>query len=297
MALAELFTATLAPSPSPKPRDDELDLFGLTHPGLVRRNNQDHFLIGTIHPQAVIHGTSLTDADKLLLRGERFGTVLMVADGVGGGSAGAEASQLAVATIARYLSSMLRSYEVGSQAEGLKFLATLRAGVLEAHDAVKAEAATRPGVRSMATTLTLAIAVWPFLYVVQVGDSRCYVWADGKLTQITRDQTVAQDLVDRGALKPHEARASPLSHVLASSIGGSEAAPEVSRHDITRKGLRVLLCSDGLTKHLTNDEIAERCASGATSEELCRGLLDQALQRGGEDNITILSGRRRPPRT
>ena len=88
-----------------RPRDSELDLYGITHPGKVRKENQDHFLLCTLHQQIVIHGTSLPGAEQLPLRGQRLGTILLVADGVGGSSAGGEASQLATRTITSYVSS------------------------------------------------------------------------------------------------------------------------------------------------------------------------------------------------
>lgn len=297
MALAHLQTATISVEPGQKPRDDELDLFGLTHPGKVRRENQDHFLLCTVHPQVVIHGTNLPEPDRLPLRGERLGTILLVADGVGGASAGREASQLAVETITRYVSSTLRCYHAAGSAAEQEFFAALRQTALEAHTAVRAEsavraaAAGRPAARGMATTLTLAIAVWPWLYVVQVGDSRCYYYWDGVLQQVTRDQTLAQDLVDRGVLPPERVAESPFSHVLASAIGGNEATPEVTRLDIRRRGCVVLLCSDGLTKHVLDAEIAERLGVMESSEQVCRTLLDLALERGGSDNITVLVGR------
>lgn len=297
MALAHLQTATISVEPGQRPRDDELDLFGLTHPGKVRRENQDHFLLCTVHPQVVIHGTNLPEPDRLPLRGERLGTILLVADGVGGASAGREASQLAVETITRYVSSTLRCYHAAGSAAEQEFFAALRQAALEAHTAVRAEsavraaAAGRPAAKGMATTLTLAIAVWPWLYVVQVGDSRCYYYWDGVLQQVTRDQTLAQDLVDRGVLPPERVAESPFSHVLASAIGGNEATPEVTRLDIRRRGCVVLLCSDGLTKHVLDAEIAERLRVMESSEQVCRTLLDLALERGGSDNITVLVGR------
>ena len=293
MALADLLTtAAIRADPGQKPRDDELDLFGLTHPGKVRRENQDHFLLCTVHPQVVIHGTSLPEPDRLPLRGERLATIGLVADGVGGGTGGREASQLAVETITRYVSSTLRCYHAAGSAAEEEFLEALRAAVLEAHAAVRAEAAGRAAAKGMATTLTLAIAVWPRVYVVQVGDSRCYYYWDGVLQQVTRDQTLAQDLVDRGALPPERAGESPFSHVLASAIGGREATPEVTRLDL-RRGCVVLLCSDGLTKHVLDAEIAERLRVMESSEQVCRTLLDLALERGGSDNITVLVGRAR----
>ena len=146
----------------------------------------------------------------------------------------------------------------------------------------------------MATTLTLAIAVWPWLYVVQVGDSRCYEFSRGILRQVTRDQTMAQELVDRGVLQPEQAATSPLGSVLASSIGGREAVPEVTRLDIRRRGAVVLLCSDGLTRHVSDEEIGRQLRAIESSEQVCRALLDLALERGGSDNITVVVGRARP---
>ena len=291
MAHADLRTASILTEPGIRPRDRELDLFGVTHPGKVRRENQDHFLLCTVHPQVLIHGTSLPAPDLLPLRGERLATILLVADGVGGGTAGGEASRITVETITRYVSSTLRGYHVAAaSAADQEFLDALRAAALEAHVAVRAEALSRPDTRTMATTLTLAIAVWPRLYVMQVGDSRCYLYRDGVLQQVTRDQTVAQGLVDRGALAPEHVADSPFSHVLSSAIGGSEAAPEVRRLDLNR-GSVALLCSDGLTAHVSNDEIAAQIRGMESSEQLCRALVAMALERGGSDNITVLVGR------
>ena len=302
MALADLLTTTIPREPGERPRDDEIDLFGLTHRGKVRRENQDHFLLATMHRQMVVHGTSLPDPDQLQGRGERLATILLVADGVGGGTAGGEASQLAAQTVTRYVSTTMQCFHKAGTVEEEEFLASLRAAALEAHEAVRAEAAARGlvpgqlGARSMATTLTLAIAVWPWMYVVQVGDSRCYYYWGGSLQQVTKDQTLAQDLVDKGVLPAERAAASPFSRVLASSIGGGEAMPEVTRLDIRQRGCVVLMCSDGLTTHVSDDEIAERLRTMESSEQLCRGLCDLALERGGTDNITVLAGRARAAR-
>ena len=290
MTATDLRTAAISIHFGGRPADAELDLFGLTHRGKVRRDNQDHFLLATVHPQAVIHGTSLPDADALLMRGERLATIMLVADGVGGGAAGSEASRVASETITRYVSSTLRCYHAAESA-GEGALGLLREGALEAHAAVLESAAKVPERAGMATTLTLALAVWPWAYVVQVGDSRCYHFHDGTLQRMTRDQTIAQALVDRGALDAADAERSPLGNVLASAIGGGEAQPEVSRLDIHERGCVLLLCSDGLTKHVRDAEIEREVRGMRSSEQLCRSLLDLALERGGTDNITILSGR------
>lgn len=290
MTLADLLTTSVPFMPGVKPRDDELDLFGLTHPGKIRKENQDHFLLCTVHPQVVMHGTSLPDPDRLPLRGERLATILLVADGVGSGTHGGSASKLAAESITGYLSSSLRCYHAAGASDKGEFPDALRAAALEAHAAVRAVAAQRQ-VEKMATTLTLAIAVWPWMHVVQVGDSRCYFYSDGKLRQVTRDQTMAQDLVDRGVLPAERASLSPFNNVLASAIGADEATPVVTRHSISKTGSVTLLCSDGLTKHVTDQVIAEEVGRMESSEQLCRRLLDLALDGGGSDNVTVLAAR------
>jgi len=293
MRSSDLQTAAVSVQLGDRPRDDELDLFGLTHRGLVRKDNQDHFLLATVHPEVLIHGTSLPAAEVLPLRGERLATLMLVADGVGGGAAGSEASRVAVAAITRYVASTIRCYHAaGTAAEG-ELLGKMREAALDAHAAVLADATAKPERAGMATTLTLALAVWPWAYVVQVGDSRCYCFRDGSLSQVTRDQTVAQDLVDQGVIEAAHVADSPFGHVLASAIGGPEAMPVVTRTDIRERGTVIFLCSDGLTKHVSEAEIAERVGTMESSEQLCRSLLALALERGGTDNITILAGRAR----
>ena len=102
MKVAEMFTTSA--DPSRRIRDDELDFFGLTHPGNVRTENQDHFLVCTVHPEVIVHGTSLPDVGELPLRGERLASLFLVADGVSDGEGGSDASRIAAETVARYVS-------------------------------------------------------------------------------------------------------------------------------------------------------------------------------------------------
>jgi serine/threonine protein phosphatase PrpC len=291
--IGELFKTPTSPGLGPKPSDREIDMFGMTHPGKIRQDNQDHFLLATVHPQVVIHGTSLPVPEELPLRGQRLATLMLVADGVGGTSAGADASRLATETITKYVSSSLRCYHTVGPAHDKDFLDALRAAALEAHDAVRADGAGRLGGQSTATTLTLGIVVWPWLYVLQVGDSRCYVYFDGTLRQVSRDQTVAQDLVDQGILPAERASSTKLSNVLSSAIGADEARPEVTRVDVRERGTVILVCSDGLTKHVSDTEIAEHFRTMQSAEQVCHALVDLALARGGSDNITLVVGRAR----
>ena len=291
MKMASLFSLPAASRNDSRPRDDELDLFGLTHPGLVREENEDQFLLCTVHPQVVVHGTSLPDPEGLAFRGQRLATIMLVADGVGGSAAGSEASRVATEAVTRYVASALRCYHTEEASTEGEFVEALRSAALQAHEAVRAEARTLPDGRQMATTLSLGIVVWPWMYVVQVGDSRCYFYQDRELRQVTRDQTLAQELVERGALSREDAQRSPLSHVLSSAIGAQEAVPVVTRVDVRERGCVILVCTDGLTKHVPDAEIGAHLASMESAEQVSRALLQLALDRGGSDNITMVVGR------
>ncbi len=274
-----------------RPSDEELDLFGITHRGHVRADNQDHFLIATVHPQLVIHRTSLPNPTGLPLRGTRLATLMVVADGVGGAAAGSEAARLATEAVTRYVATTLRSYHAAGTGTDEALLEALKAAALDAHHAVRSDASLHPEAAGMATTLTLAIAIWPWAYVVQVGDSRAYFFTGNQLQQLTRDQTVAQSLVDQGILPRERLAASPFKNMLSSAIGADEALPEVSRFDVSERGCLILLCSDGLIKHVHDDEIADHIRTMRSSEQLAKDLLDLALSRGGSDNITIIAAR------
>ena len=280
--------ATPVPTIGGRPSDDEVDMFGLTHPGLKRAENQDHFLLATVHPEIVVHGTSLPSDAELPLRGGRLGTVMLVADGVGGSSDGGAAARLATQSVVRYVASTLRCYHAIGRGRDDEFQSALRDAACQAHDAVRAEAAAGPGRMRLATTLTLGVGVWPWMYVVQVGDSRAYIYTGGKLQQVTRDQTMAQALVDEGVLSQEAASKSPLNNMLSSAIGASEASPVVSRVDVSERGCILLFCTDGLTKHVSDDEIADLCGQPRSARLLAQELVNLALERGGSDNVTIV---------
>ena len=135
--------------------------------------------------------------------------------------------------------------------------------------------------------------MWPWYYLLQVGDSRYYLFRDNQLTQITRDQTLAQDLVDQGVFTRAAAEGSRLANVLSSAIGGETATPVVTRLRANWHNVH-LLCSDGLTKHVSDERIAERLRSMTSAKAVCEQLLQDALDDGGTDNITIIVGHATP---
>jgi PPM family protein phosphatase len=272
-----------------RPREDEIDAHGVTHPGKVRRDNQDHYLLCSLRRQIVVRGSSIPQADTVLgTESERLAAMAMVADGVGGAAKGETASRVALTGIARYVSRSLRCYYRSE--EGEDFSETLQQGARECHEELRRLAEEESEHRGMATTLTLFLSVWPRAYLLQVGDSRCYLLRDSELTQITRDQTMAQEMVDLGIMKPEQVAGTRLEHTLTSSIGGSHTQPTVTRFDMNW-GHVLLLCSDGLTRHVSDDRIREVLRSMTSARQASETLLQEALDGGGTDNITVVVAR------
>jgi protein phosphatase len=274
-----------------KPRDEELDVFGLTDRGKVRAENQDHFISGSLRKRIHVRQSSLP-LDQIPLGEERVASFMMVADGVGGGLKGEQASRMALEVTTKYLAESARCYYRFDE-EGVDLVQALEEGAQRCSEAIQERAAQDESAAGMATTLTLFIGAWPWAYVMQVGDSRYYQYHDGELTQISRDQTVAQELADQGIMPRDLMAHSPLTHVLSSSIGGRQTAPVVTRIPLTW-GTIHLLCSDGLTRHVPDEKIAERLGGMKSSQQVAEQLVQDALDGGGSDNITVVVGRAVP---
>ena len=275
-----------------KPLDSEIDVFGLTHQGKVRKTNQDNFLVATLHKRIDVKYSSLAPGDDNISGEERLAFIMMVADGVGGTEHGEAASRLAVESVSNYVSEAMRCYYGAQGAGEISLAEVLEQAARQCHDSVCRHAEEQT-IRSMATTLTLFLGAWPWIYLLQVGDSRCYRLREGELTQVTRDQTMAQELMDLGVMAPAEASNSRLSHVLSSAIGGQSSMPIVNRIPAEWHNVH-LLCSDGLTRHVSDDRIREVLTTMTTAKQACETLLQDALDDGGTDNITIVVGRAIP---
>ena len=274
----------------PRPPMSEIDVFGLTDRGRVRPTNNDHFLIASFHRTLRVHYTSIPDGIGDVETASR-GFLFLVADGVGGLTSAGDGSALALSTLAQHL---LHATEICSElvlTQQEKSSVELRDAVMQAHAALVAmqkESGGKP-----ATTLTMWAAFWPRAFIVHVGDSRLYRYRDGELTRFTSDQTYEQLMLESGAIKPGSPEAARLKHVLWSAVGNDEVVPQIVYTDVTRRDV-TLVCSDGLTKHVTDDEIRERLARDESAEENVRGLVNLALERGGTDNVTAIVGKVRP---
>lgn len=273
-----------------KPRDDEIDVFGLTHIGKVRQTNQDHFLICSLRKWMDVHMTSLPGVDLLPAETERLAFLAMVADGVGGTARGEEASRRAVEAVTRYLTHSMHCYYTADSADDQAFAESLQEAALECHAELLSETDGNKAGRSMATTLTLWLGVWPRAYLLQVGDSRYYLLRRGELVQVSRDQTMAEDLLDQAVMTRAQVSSTRWTNVLSSAIGGPEARPVVTAIENDWDNVH-LLCSDGLTKHVPDERIRERLLTMTSARQVCTDLLQDALDGGGTDNTTIIVGR------
>jgi protein phosphatase len=274
---------------NPRPQERDIDIFGRSHVGKVRRENQDQYFAASLHKTMKIRGTSVArrrfrDVDEPVM------ALLMVADGVGGGPGGKKASETAVEAVWSYLAGAVDVYwTLGLGMEHL-LPKRLEEAVERCHAAVCAEAERDASLRGMATTLTMATVVWPRLFIVQVGDSRCYRLRAGELQRLTTDQTMAQALLVQG-MPPERVDTARLRRVLASAVG-SDIAPVTTTFDLEWND-RLLLCTDGLTNHVTDEEIRDVLAGASSARDACRTLVDRALDRGGTDNVTVVVGRLR----
>jgi protein phosphatase len=278
---------------APRPRFTDIDAWGVTHTGLVRKDNQDHFFVGALARTDGVRPVSATEEAALPAEVERLASLGAVADGVGGVSGGKEAARVAIRELVSSVARHFDDDDVVDRDDPDAYSRMLQESALACHESLLQRSRDEGGGRQFATTITLFLGLWPHAYLLQVGDSRCYIYQRDKLTQITRDQTWAQDLIDAGTLSQTRAQASRWANVLSSTIGGQESAPVVTR--IERNwGDVVLLCSDGLTKHVPDAIIERRISELRSARQLAEALLQDALDGGGTDNITIVVGRTVP---
>jgi serine/threonine protein phosphatase PrpC len=263
-----------------------IESFGLTDKGNVRELNQDNFLIVDIHRSVDIRHSSLSPEALANRFGSAAAHLFVVADGVGGGPAGEHASEDAISALLKYVSETVGCFNrLEAQAEHELF-DRLEATVRDVHQKLLAEHAGKRG-QAPATTLTMVLLIWPRAYLIHVGDSRAYVRRRGRLQQMTRDQTFGEYMVNVGAWTEEQAARARPADTLSSAIGGSELEPVVGLVDL-EPGDSIMLCTDGLTKHVTDDRIAALMEQSANAQSLGRQLVDEALSGGGSDNVAVI---------
>jgi serine/threonine protein phosphatase PrpC len=266
----------------------EVDAHGATDTGLVRASNEDQFLIAELERQMLVRDTSVESTAPTRYRRRRQAVLLAVADGMGGHAGGSMASRVVIDALAGYLlrtlpwaGTMAQADLASADEEARRALVACQRRLTEVADR-KGLLGGQPG-----TTLTAAHIAWPQLLVLHVGDSRLYLMRDGQLAQLTTDHTVLPDQ------RAHRRRSkSPLRHILTNAIvgGPDRAIGEIHRIHLDPND-RVLLCTDGLTEHVPDEQIAASLAENDDMGQTCADLLAAARHDGGTDNITVVAAR------
>jgi serine/threonine protein phosphatase PrpC len=270
-------------------------LFGVSDVGKVRKHNEDSFLAAQLERTMRVSQTSREIDPGAKVKGPVQGWIMIVCDGMGGHAAGEVASAMTVDALARYVFTQMPWGQPQTKEECRSVAHGLREAVKAAQAQVRDAAAAGAGRAGMGTTLTLGYVTWPNLFVVHVGDSRMYAYREKAMHQVTRDHTLAQQLVDSKVMSPAEAETSDFSNILVNAVGGDSDELKVElHHAMMFPGDVLLICSDGLTKHVDRDFIQARLAeisAGGDAEAGARALIQKAIDEGGTDNVTVVIGR------
>ncbi len=262
---------------------------GSTDVGMIREDNQDQFFVAELTRSMSVKCGSLAVEPNARLFGGSLGWLYLVADGMGGHRAGSEASKLAIHYFINAILNSMRWLVQIAPDNDEAFEEDLQRMLTSAHREMESQSNAEFSLQGMGTTLTMAYVAWPRMFVVHAGDTRCYVMRQGELRLITRDHTVANQLIESGQLDPEQLERSPWSNVLVNALGAG--APEVIA-DIYKVELltddRIVLCSDGLNKHVDDHQIQQVVANASSPQAACDQLVDLARRGGGSDNITVV---------
>lgn len=236
--------------------------WGLTDKGVVRRQNQDSFYLDVPSEQAAVG---------------------VVCDGMGGARAGNIASSLAVEAFADALRGLLAQEDAGRSPGEL-----MAQSAETANRTVYQRACGDPACRGMGTTLVAVLVREQTASILNIGDSRCYHVGEGGIRRVTRDHSVVEDMVARGDITPEEARTHPRKNLITRALGSEPKVQPDLYEQALLPGEFLLLCSDGLSNLLTDQEIHAEILRGGTPENCCKRLLDIAISRGAPDNVTVV---------
>jgi PPM family protein phosphatase len=256
-----------------------LNVDAQSHPGMTGKNNEDRYAVASF---------VLDQRDRIPV------LFAVLADGIGGHRAGEVAAELAVNHLMQAV----------ARSDGRHIRQTIEDAVIEASEAIAAHAGSNENLQGMGSTCATAWIVGDKLHTAYVGDSRIYLIRSGRIQQLTVDHSWVQEAIDKGVLTPEAARQHPNVHVIRRYLG-SPTPPEPDfrlklfndegdQHAENNQGLQMmpgdtlLLCSDGLTDLLWNDEILEVIRSKPTLKEASKALIEMANSRGGHDNITVV---------
>ncbi len=263
----------------PAPNEIRVHLFARTDVGQVREHNEDNFLVADLSRRS----RGLLEANRATVVGQQ-GAVFAVCDGMGGAAAGEIASQLAVDIIYERLVDGLGDRPVKRDDLARRLVRAVEAAGLRIFHEAKADRSRR----GMGTTVTAAALVDEVLFFAQVGDSRGYVLRKDTLVQLTRDQSLVNQLIEAGQLTEEEAETFEHNNIILQALGTSDTVQVDLTFAELRRGDILLLCSDGLSGMVRFEDIRETLRSGAEPLDICKALTERANQAGGHDNITVI---------
>lgn len=254
-------------------------LFARTDVGQVREHNEDNFLVADLTRRA----RGLLEANRATALG-RQGALFAVCDGMGGAAAGEIASQLAVDIIFEQLVDGIGERALGRDEIARKLVRAVEVAGYRIFQEAKADRSRR----GMGTTVTAAALVDDHLFFAQVGDSRGYILRDGNLVQVTRDQSLVNQLIEAGQLTEEEAETFEHNNIILQALGTSDTVQVDLTYTELRRGDVLMLCSDGLSGMVRFDEIREILRSSPDPLDVCKSLTERANGAGGHDNITVI---------
>jgi len=268
-----------------------VDLAAMSHTGLVRPQNEDHYLAIRFGRALETLFTNLPE-DQLPKRSEEIAYGMVVADGIGGAAAGEQASRMAITML---ISLVLHTPD-WILSTGDRETEQVLQRTAERYD--KIDAALRdqgnsdPRLAGMGTTMTLACSLRSRVIIGHIGDSRAYLFHRGALHQLTRDHNLVQSLLALGHITPEQAAKHPFRHMLTRALGAGAHSVQGDFQRATLAGNdQLLLCTDGLTDMVDNATIASILGSAASANDACQMLIQQALKKGGKDNVTVALAR------
>jgi serine/threonine protein phosphatase PrpC len=278
------------------PLHPHVEISARTDRGLQRPTNEDAYLVFRTGRFLQRVQSSIPE-DQLESHFDVAGNIMAVADGMGGAAAGEIASREALIEAFRLV---LRSPKwlmsldnpATRDSEIREYFERTRGYIAGINQALLRHASADPAVAGMGTTLTVAYSVGLDLFVAHVGDSRAYLYRQGALRHITRDHTLAQHLADRGDIAQEEVDTHPQRNILTSVVGGGGGLAGSDLHHVPlQMGDAVVVCTDGLTGPVRDEEIAGVLRTAPSCDDACDSLVALALERGAPDNVTVIVAR------
>lgn len=272
-----------------------VEIHATSHIGRVRKGNEDNYLLLNISNLKA--WTSSQEPSDFIIESQRFdvdaeGVVLAVSDGMGGALAGEVASQMAVETVCKKLLDNDPEKTVTPDGYDTSLIGQLYDATIYANYLIHHQGRTDPQFQGMGATFT-GVGITPeAVDLIQIGDSRAYLIRNNKIYQITKDQSLVQQLIDAQQISPEEAETHTLKNVILQALGAQSEIYPVSARLIPQQSDILLLCSDGLSNKVSGSGLQRIVLDNQDRLEMaCAELIKEANERGGEDNITVIIAR------